>query len=345
MQPSHTAEDTGKSPPLPAPRRRYHHPLSRSVSYKTSLLHSVQCDCDQSLSSLVVRNIKFWQSVPRPTCNVMERWVTACVPKQSELIYNNLQTTCLDTPEHRENSVQIDMDLGRTYPDEPYFYETGAGREALRRVLMAISKYDPKLGYVQGMNFITAALLWHASEVDSFWLLVHLLEEYDMRDNYMPRLPGLSKHCQIVNLLLIERLPRLHLLFCEHRITCELFITDWCFTMFGSLAPVQDMGVFLSGFFAEGWGFFYKVVLVILSRLEARLLSSTDVSEILVALRPPNRSQRHWREFMVYLKRGGEALTWRWLFKEASELHLDEAFIRKLHFGFSLDTSRFGRLR
>lgn len=328
---------------LPAPRRRYH-PLSRSVSYRVSMAHSVQCDCDKSIGSFV-RTIRFWQSVPKPTCHLIAPWVAASLPRQAEVIYNNLQTTRLDTPEYRENSLQIDLDLGRTYPDEPYFYETGAGREALRRVLTAVSKYDPRLGYVQGMNFITAALLWHSTEVDSFWLLVYLLEDYDLRDNYLPRLPGLSKHCQIVNLLLIERLPQLHLLFCQHRIACELFITDWCFTMFGSLAPVQDMGVLLAGFFAEGWNFFYKVVLVILGRLQTTLLATSDISEILVALRPPSRSQRHWREFMACLKRGGEALTWRRLFKEAGELHLDEEFIRKLHFGFSLDTSRFGRLR
>jgi hypothetical protein len=200
------------------------------------------------------------------------------------------------------------------------------------------------MGYVQGMNFIAAALLWHATEVDGFWLLVHLMEDYDLRDNYGPSLPGLTKHCQIVNLILIEHLPRLHLLFCTHRISCELFITDWCLTLFGSLVPLQDMGELLSQFLAQGWSFFYKVVLVILNRLQSHLLQSTDVSDILSSLRPPNKSQRHWRDFVSHLEHGRESLSWGRLFREADGMAIDEDYIHKLHFGFRLDTSRFGQL-
>ena len=45
------------------------------------------------------------------------------------------------------------------------------------------------------MNFIMGALLWHANEVDAFWLFVSLVEKYELRDLYLPGLPGLSKHC------------------------------------------------------------------------------------------------------------------------------------------------------
>jgi hypothetical protein len=41
------------------------------------------------------------------------------------------------------------------------------------------------------MNFIVGALLYHSSPDVAFWLFVALLEEYEMRDIYLPEFPGL----------------------------------------------------------------------------------------------------------------------------------------------------------
>jgi len=339
-----TSTNGSETPPPSPTSRRPKHPLSHSLSLRPRRQHFPQCDCDRSLRGLV-KTFSFWSQASRTvTCSRFRRVVAGALPPRAEETYNSLLLATVETKDHRDNLHQIELDLSRTYPDEPYFETAGEGRRVLKRLLTAFSNYDPGMGYVQGMNFIAAALLWHATEVDSFWLLVHLMEDYDLRDNYGPCLPGLTKHCQIVNLILIEHLPRLHLLFCTHRISCELFITDWCFTMFGSLVPLQDMGEFLSQFLAQGWAFFYKVVLVILSRLQSRLLQSTDVSDILSSLRPPNKSQRHWREFVSHLEHGRESLSWGRLFREADGMAIDEDYIHKLHFGFRLDTSRFGQL-
>lgn len=56
----------------------------------------------------------------------------------------------------------------------------------MERVLFTYSKYDPQVGYVQGMNFIVGALLYHCSEEIAFWIFVSLVEDYDMREIYMP---------------------------------------------------------------------------------------------------------------------------------------------------------------
>jgi Rab-GTPase-TBC domain len=44
--------------------------------------------------------------------------------------------------------------------------------------------YDNKIGYVQGMNFIVASLLYHCDEEIAFWIFVSLLEDYELRDIY-----------------------------------------------------------------------------------------------------------------------------------------------------------------
>jgi hypothetical protein len=75
------------------------------------------------------------------------------------------------------------------------------GQNQLSRVLSAFSKYDQSIGYVQGMNFIVAALLQHCSEEVAFWLFVSLIEDYEMRDIYLPNTPGMFKHSQLLQLL------------------------------------------------------------------------------------------------------------------------------------------------
>ena len=99
---------------------------------------------------------------------------------------------------------QIERDLGRTFPRNPYFMKEmgGNGHEKLRRVLTAFSVYESEVCYVQGMNFIVAQLLLHCSEVFAFWLFVALIKECDMRDIYGPRLNGLFKHSLVIEVLI-----------------------------------------------------------------------------------------------------------------------------------------------
>ncbi len=54
--------------------------------------------------------------------------------------------------------------------------------------------YDPQIGYVQGMNFLAGVLAYHAEEYIAFWLLVAIFEIFELRDIYLPNLPGLDKH-------------------------------------------------------------------------------------------------------------------------------------------------------
>jgi len=106
--------------------------------------------------------------------------------------------------------LQIKRDINRTFPHTELFTEDGHGQEELERVLCSFVKYDPKIGYVQGMNFIVGALLYHCSEVIAFWLFVSLIEDHELRDIFLPGLPGLYKHTQIINMLLIEKLGNIH---------------------------------------------------------------------------------------------------------------------------------------
>ena len=48
--------------------------------------------------------------------------------------------------------------------------------------MFAIAIYDVQVGYVQGMNFLAGALLFHSDEYVAFWNYVTLYERLELRD-------------------------------------------------------------------------------------------------------------------------------------------------------------------
>jgi len=53
---------------------------------------------------------------------------------------------------------QINLDLGRTYPNDPFFIEK-ENIQKLKNVLIAITRRESTIGYCQGFNFIVGKIL------------------------------------------------------------------------------------------------------------------------------------------------------------------------------------------
>jgi len=86
-----------------------------------------------------------------------------------------------------KEKLQVEKDINRTFPNSPYFTDIlNNGQSSLERVLICFAKHDPEIGYVQGMNFLVGTLLLHCSEVIAFTIFVNLLENYQIRDIFLP---------------------------------------------------------------------------------------------------------------------------------------------------------------
>lgn len=96
----------------------------------------------------------------------------------------------------QRQSKQISRDIERTFQKHYAFRHTSMVHR-LARVLNAISLYDDKLGYVQGMNFVVGAFLLHCEECIAFWLVIELFERYEMREVYEEGLKGMYRHSAI----------------------------------------------------------------------------------------------------------------------------------------------------
>ncbi len=53
---------------------------------------------------------------------------------------------------------QIDLDLGRTFPQDPFFQDK-KNIEKLKKVLLAFTRRESTIGYCQGFNFIVGKIL------------------------------------------------------------------------------------------------------------------------------------------------------------------------------------------
>ena len=127
----------------------------------------------------------------------------------------------------------------------------------LSRVLNAISLYDDKLGYVQGMNFLAGAFLIHCEECIAFWLVIELLESYEMREVYDEGLKGMYRHSAILEKFMQEFLPDVYNHLGEVGVRVEMFMSDWVISFLCSYIPLHRLSLFLTRFFMRGWVAFH----------------------------------------------------------------------------------------
>lgn len=77
-------------------------------------------------------------------------------------------------------------------------------------VLTAYAVYDHEVGYVQGMNMVAGALLYHIKEEDqTFWGLVELMDEQELRMIYLSGFEMLKKHISNIDAFMHRKIPDL----------------------------------------------------------------------------------------------------------------------------------------
>jgi len=123
-----------------------------------------------------------------------------------------------------------------------------------------------------------------------------------------------------------------------------MFATDWIFSLFGTIIPVECLGEFYDRFFVEGWSFFYQMVLSILKHSEARLLEQGEQFNILVPLKDEEEIRSNWKEmtgFFPFLpKKLQEKIPWERLIQTA-QFDIDDNYIGHLLNNFDLDRKAF----
>lgn len=108
--------------------------------------------------------------------------------------YQQLISNKLDTEHSKKVEREIIKDLSRTFPENTFFRDKfGLGQQGLFNILSTFAQYKPKIGYVQGMGFIPATFLNYMSEEESFWMLVSVMDKYELKEFYYENFPELPR--------------------------------------------------------------------------------------------------------------------------------------------------------
>lgn len=206
------------------------------------------------------------------------------------------------------NKVYLDMeiierDLYRTFPNNIHFQKddnSDVGEpemiSALRRVLVAFSIYNPKIGYCQSMNFLVGLLLLFLEEEKSFWMLVIITSKY-LPGVHDVNLEGVNIDQGVLMLCIREYLPEIWKII---EPTCETIPTltnqtypkhkhfkneflfklppitlstvSWFMSCFIGVVPIETTLRIWDCLFYEGSHFLFKISLAVLKICEHELL-------------------------------------------------------------------------
>ncbi|XP_041651126.1 uncharacterized protein si:ch211-266k8.4 [Cheilinus undulatus] len=184
---------------------------------------------------------------------------------------------------------QIALDLQRSFPTHRSLMgespEAIEGQAKLFRILIAYSKYNPHVGYSQGMSYLAAVLLMQLEEEEAFWALTALLEkpkylgelfdfnqtrvqhQVKMFDQFLKhRKPKFSQHMESVGVLSVH------------------FLMPWFLTLFTSLPCWDSVLAVWDLIILDGLSAVFRTALTIIELLEPKLMDLNDEGVLLPLL-------------------------------------------------------------
>lgn len=171
--------------------------------------------------------------------------------------------------------IQVERDVPRTFPELAHCTPGSTTSASLSRLLTAISVSYSDVGYVQGMNFICAFLLFHSKSDDGAFLLFRRLMEgprYNMQRLYRSGLALLMHLCDALEFVLRERFPAVMLHLEVLGVDVVLFAQNWFMTLFSYQMPLPVLADVWDLFFRVGWRAIVAAAVVLVeTRMDAVL--------------------------------------------------------------------------
>ncbi|KAF3006504.1 hypothetical protein E8E13_004799 [Curvularia kusanoi] len=246
--------------------------------------------------------LEFWAALVRDYPQVVQRLPTLCLNKirggipaplrgvvwqsasgsRDKLIEDQYESLCGESSPY-ENI--INKDLGRSFPGVEMFKDPeGEGQKMLGRVLKCFSLYDNKIGYCQGLGFLVGPLLMQMGDKEAFCVLVRLMEDYDLRSCFLPDLSGLHLRIFQFQKLLSQHMPDLALHLEDMQIE-SAYLSQWFLSFFAVTCPLPMLFRIYDVLFAEGASeTIMRVALALMKRNEAKLLSLTEMEDVMQLL-------------------------------------------------------------
>eukprot|EP01113_Clastostelium_recurvatum_P041885 TRINITY_DN6720_c0_g1_i2.p1 TRINITY_DN6720_c0_g1~~TRINITY_DN6720_c0_g1_i2.p1 ORF type:complete len:519 (-),score=168.00 TRINITY_DN6720_c0_g1_i2:92-1648(-) len=183
---------------------------------------------------------------------------------------------------------EIEMDIARTFSMHLLF-ATRKTKDMMLRILLAYSVRNPQLGYCQNMTCIVGVILFFLPEEEAFWLFASIMEDILPADFCSPTLIGLRVDQKVLDVLIQERLPKLHAHFVRHHVELSCFTTAWLLRLFVDVFPLETTLRVWDCFLNEGSKILFRVALAFLKINEDAIRSITQTGELLMFLNQESR--------------------------------------------------------
>ena len=159
----------------------------------------------------------------------------------------------------KDNLDSISKDVRRTFQSESFFKKTEV-QTLLKDLLFDVSKEYPAIGYVQGMNFVVAGVIYHcASRPQAYKVVNFLFNSLELKKVYC-----FNMFDTFVSVL--KKLLKCHLYdffaYFENIVNTDfkMLVLDWFFCLGLNKVPLEYSGVLLENTINYGWFYFYRLL-------------------------------------------------------------------------------------
>ena len=144
------------------------------------------------------------------------------------------------------------------------------------RLLTNYSKYNEKIGYIQGMGDISAPFLIYMNEESAFFMLDALIENYGMKSVLENGFPKLNCIYYVHLNLLKKFMPTIYNLFKMLKIRPDLYATDWYVFLFSRILQFNALVRVIDVFLLEGYKIVYRIALAIIKINEEKIIKNLN---------------------------------------------------------------------
>lgn len=147
------------------------------------------------------------------------------------LVQNNIDKTS-------EHIKIIDKDIQRTLATNVFFREPQT-LDALRRILVAFSWHNTRIGYCQGLGYIAGILLLLMKEESAFWLFCTIVEKLLPEEYFTETLIAARVDQLVFAALISKKLPHLWAHFQRVSLNLNAVFYGWFICLFVNVLPVE----------------------------------------------------------------------------------------------------------
>ena len=218
---------------------------------------------------------KVWILAINNELNITDEVYEQCLNRSKEMVWTRSDTHCHKSDECCGESAAdlIKLDVSRTFPQLGLFQENGPYHEVLSELLGAYVAFRPDIGYAQGMSFLAAMLLLNMESSDAFVCLGNILNSKLLVSFFRVNQTVMNAYYKTYEEFFKENLPKLHKHFNEHKLSPDLYLVDYIYTLFSRSLPLDIASRVWDLFLRDGDQFIFRAALGILSMYYEDLLN------------------------------------------------------------------------